>query len=140
MLLRYVDRVLFDYSKFVSRFPIYLASLLLTLYLPAYLDTRKVEYRTNPPRNENTKVRELLRYYKERTKGKRVAIKGKFVLNTREILEVVEKAEAEASTKTSKKKRRTKSLIPDIEGIEEDVLEIVSEELEGDCIIVASRR
>ena len=90
-------------------------------------------------RKEINEVRELLRYRKERKKGKRVAIKGKFVFNTREILEVVEKAEAEASTKKSRKRRRTKSPTPEIEEDEENVLEILSEESEGECIIVASR-
>ena len=89
---------------------------------------------------ENTEVRELLQYRKERTKGKRVAIKGKFVFNTREILEVVEKAEAEASTRKSKKRRRTKSPALEIEEEEEEVLEIQSEESEEECIIVAQRR
>ena len=91
-------------------------------------------------RNENTEVRELLQYRKSRTRGKRVAIKGKFVFNTREILEVVEKAEAEASTKKSKKRRRTKSPTPIIDDEVEEVLENLSEESEGDCIIVAYRR
>jgi hypothetical protein len=36
-------------------------------------------------RKENTEFRELLRVRKERKKGKRVAVKGKFVFNTKEI-------------------------------------------------------
>ena len=91
-------------------------------------------------RNENTEIRDLLRYRKERIKGKRVAIKGKFVFNTREILEVVEKAEAEASTRRSKKRRRRKSITPEIEEEEEEVFEILSEESEGENIFVASRK
>jgi hypothetical protein len=43
-------------------------------------------------RKELTEARELLRVRKERKKGKRVAVKGKFVFNTKEILELVEKA------------------------------------------------
>jgi hypothetical protein len=89
---------------------------------------------------ENTEIWELLRYRKERMKGKRVAIKGKFVFNTREILDVVKKAEAEASTRKLKKRRRTKSPSPEIEDKVEEVFEILSEESEGECIIVASRR
>lgn len=90
--------------------------------------------------NENAEIRKLLRYRKDRTKGKRVAIKGKFVFNIREILEVVEKAEAEASTKKSKKRRRMKSTTYEIEEEEEEVLEILSEDSEGECIVVAQQR
>jgi hypothetical protein len=46
-------------------------------------------------RKELTEARELLRVRKECKKGKRVAVKGKFVFNTKEILELVEKAEVE---------------------------------------------
>ena len=90
-------------------------------------------------RNENTKVRELLRSRKERIKGKRVAIKGKFVFNTREILKVDEKAEVEALTKRSKKRRRTRSPTPIINEEEEEIIESLSEASEGEYIIVASR-
>jgi hypothetical protein len=48
-------------------------------------------------RKELTEARELLRVREERKKGKPVAIEGKFVFNTKEILELVEKAEVEAS-------------------------------------------
>ena len=47
-------------------------------------------------RKENSEYKELLRVRRERKKGKRVAIKGKFIFNTKEILELVEEAEAEA--------------------------------------------
>ena len=83
-------------------------------------------------RKENAEYRELLRIRRERKKGKHVAIKGKFVFNTREILEVVEEAEAEASKRKIKKRRTTKVTTP---GIEED-----TSESESDCIIVASSR
>lgn len=91
-------------------------------------------------RKENEEQREILRYRKERTKGKRVAIKGRFVFNTREILEVVEKAEAETLAKRPKKRQRRKSITPEIEEEIEEVLEILSEESEGECIVVASRK
>jgi hypothetical protein len=45
----------------------------------------------------------------ERKKGKRVAVKGKFVSNTKEILEVVEKAEVDASKGKSKERRTTRA-------------------------------
>ncbi|KYG42442.1 hypothetical protein M433DRAFT_157873, partial [Acidomyces richmondensis BFW] len=75
------------------------------------------------------------RYIARLTKSfEKVAIKGKFVFNIREILEVVEKAEAEALTKKSKKRRRMKSTTYEIEEEEEEVLEILSEDSEGECI------
>jgi hypothetical protein len=54
-------------------------------------------------RKELTEARELLRIRKERKKGKRVAVKGKFVFNTKEILELVEEAEVEASKESRKR-------------------------------------
>jgi hypothetical protein len=62
-------------------------------------------------RKEITKYKDLLRVRKERKKGKCVAIKGKFVFNTKEILELVEEAEAEASKGKSKKGRTTKAIL-----------------------------
>jgi hypothetical protein len=91
-------------------------------------------------RKEITEARELLRVRKERKKGKRVAIKGKFVFNTKEILELVEEAEAEVSKGKSKKRRTTKAIIPEIEEEEEEDIDENISESESDCIIVASSR
>lgn len=91
-------------------------------------------------RKENAEFRELLRVRKERKKGKRVAIKGKFVFNTKEILEVVEKAEAEASKRKSKKRQTTRAITPEIEEEEEEGIEESIYESESDCIVVVNRR
>ena len=91
-------------------------------------------------RKENTEFRELLRVRKERKKGKRVAIKGKFVFNTKEILELVEEAEVEASKRKSKKRRTTRATTPEIEDEGEEGIEESIYESESDCIIVASSR
>jgi hypothetical protein len=91
-------------------------------------------------RKENAEYRELLRVRKERKKGKRVAIKGKFVFNTQEMLELVEEAEAEALKGKSKKRRITKAIIPKIEEEEEEDIEEDTSESESDCIVVASSR
>jgi hypothetical protein len=91
-------------------------------------------------RRELTEARELLRVRKERKKGKRVAIKGKFVFNTQEILELVEEAEVEASKGKTKKRRTTKVITPEIEEEEEEGIEEDVSESESDCIIVASSR
>jgi hypothetical protein len=89
---------------------------------------------------ENAEYRKLLRVRKERKKGKRVAIKGKFVFNTQEILELVEKAEVEASKGKAKKRRTTKATTPEIEEEEEEDIEEDISESESDCIVVASSR
>jgi mannose-1-phosphate guanylyltransferase len=91
-------------------------------------------------RRELTEARELLRVRKERKKGKHVAIKGKFVFNTQEILEVVEKAEAEASTGKAEKRRTIKATTPEIEEEEEESIDEDISESESNCIIVASSR
>jgi hypothetical protein len=91
-------------------------------------------------RKELTEARELLRVRKERKKGKRAAVKGKFVFNTKEILEPVEEAEAEASKGKSKKRRTTRATTPEIEDEDEEDIENSMFESESDCIIVASSR
>lgn len=91
-------------------------------------------------RKELTEARELLRVRKERKKGKRVAILGKFVFNTKEILEVVENAEAEGSKRKAKKRRIARDITPEIEEEEDEDIENTIYESESDCIIVASSR
>ena len=53
---------------------------------------------------ELAKARELLQVRKECKKGKRIAIKGRFVFNTKEILKLVKEAEVEASKGKSKRR------------------------------------
>jgi hypothetical protein len=60
--------------------------------------------------------------------------------NTKEILELVEEAEAEASKGKSKKKRMTRAITPKIEDEEEEDIEEDICEIESDCIIVTSTR
>ncbi|GAB7336931.1 hypothetical protein MBLNU13_g01772t1 [Cladosporium sp. NU13] len=91
-------------------------------------------------RKENAEFRELVRIRKERKKGKRVALKGKFVFNTKEILELVEEAEAEASKGKSRKRQTTRAITPEIEDEEDEGIENSIYESESDCIIVASSR
>jgi hypothetical protein len=91
-------------------------------------------------RQENVEARALLRVRKERKTGKRVIIKGKFVFNTQEILEVVEKAEVEAAKKKAKKKRTTRKRTPETESEVDEVTEDSPSDFDDDCIIVAARR
>ena len=89
---------------------------------------------------EIAEARELLRVRRERKKGMRVAIKGKFVFNTQEILELVKEAEAEALKKKTKKRRITKAITPEIEEEEEEDIEKDTSESKSDCIIIASSK
>jgi transposase-like protein len=66
-------------------------------------------------RKELTEARELLRVRKERKEEKCVAVKGRFVFNTKEILELVEEAEAEVLKGKSKKRRTIRAITPEIE-------------------------
>lgn len=52
---------------------------------------------------------------RERKTGKRVALKGKYVLNTQEILDEVEKAEKQTLQKRKAKGRETRTPTPKIE-------------------------
>jgi len=89
---------------------------------------------------ELSKARELLQVRREQKKGKRVAVKGKFVFNTKEILKLVEKAEVEVLKGKSKKRQTTRATTPKIEEEEEEGIEENVSESNSDCIIVASCR
>jgi hypothetical protein len=56
------------------------------------------------------------------------------------MLEVVKKAEAEASKEKLKKRRTIKAIIPEIKEEEEEGIEEDISKSESDCIIVASSR
>ena len=87
-------------------------------------------------RKENAEQQALLEVRKEHKKRKRIALKGQFVFNTKEILEIVEKAEAETAKKTKRKRRRIRSPNPEISEDRNNEVENVSSESESDCIIV----
>lgn len=91
-------------------------------------------------RKENADFRELLRVRKERKKGKRVAVKGKFIFNIKGILELVEKAEAEASKGKVKKRRITRATSLEDKDEEEEDIENSIYKSESDCMILASSR
>jgi hypothetical protein len=87
---------------------------------------------------ENAEYRELLQVRKERKKGRCVAIKGKFVFNTKKVLELVEEAKAEALKRKSKTRRITKAIVPETEEEEEEDIEDDISESESN--IIASSR
>jgi hypothetical protein len=65
--------------------------------------------------HELNETRSRLSIRRERKTGKRVALKGKYVLNTQEILEEVEKAEKETLRKKKGKGRKSPTPTPEIE-------------------------
>jgi hypothetical protein len=73
-------------------------------------------------------------------KGKRIVVKGKFVFNIKEILELVEEAEAEVLKGKSKKRQIIRAITPKIEDEEEEGIEESIYESESDYIIIASSR
>jgi DDE superfamily endonuclease/Tc5 transposase DNA-binding domain len=90
-------------------------------------------------RNELAEQRELLQCRKKRRKGKRVALKGKFVFSTQEVLDIVKASEEETVAKKSRKRLRKGSISVEIEEDERVELENVSSDSESDCIIVAKK-
>jgi hypothetical protein len=91
-------------------------------------------------RKENTKQRELLKTRKRRTTGKRVALNGKFVFRTQEVLETAKQAEEATAKKTSRKRRRKDSISVEIERGKENIIENVSNDSDPDYIVVGQRR
>ncbi|KAM0711415.1 hypothetical protein Q7P35_002155 [Cladosporium inversicolor] len=91
-------------------------------------------------RRELAEARELLRSRKNRRKGKRVALQGKFVFSTQEVLEIARQAEENAATKRGRKRPRTTAVDVEISVDEDEVLEIMRSDSESDCIIVANSR
>jgi DDE superfamily endonuclease len=82
---------------------------------------------------------ELLQARKKRTKGKRVALKGKFVFSTEEVLEVARRAEADTAARSAKRSIR-KRTIDEIDRIEEEgIVKNESDSSDSDCIVVSSR-
>jgi hypothetical protein len=67
-------------------------------------------------------------------------IKGKFVFNTKEILEFVKEAEAEVSKEKSKKRRIRRATTPEIEDEGEVDIENSIYESKSNYIIVVSSR
>jgi hypothetical protein len=91
-------------------------------------------------RKEVNEPRKLLQVRRERKNRKHVAITGKFVFNKKEILELVEEAENEASKRKTKKRRTTKAITSEIKEEEDEHIEEDTSKSESDCIIIASSR
>ena len=82
----------------------------------------------------------LLQARKQYKKGKRIALKGKFVFSTQEVLDIAKQAELEAAQKKSKKKGKQQTQAIIVEGDKQEDIEIVYNNSNSDCIVVAASR
>ena len=82
----------------------------------------------------------LLQARKQYKKGKRIALKGKFVFSTQEVLDIAKQAELEAAQKKSKKKGKQQTQAIIVEGDKQEDIEIVYNDSDSDCIVVAASR
>jgi hypothetical protein len=83
---------------------------------------------------------ELLQARKKRTKGKRVALKGKFVFSTEEVLEIARRAEEDSVVQPPKKRGRPRKTVSIANEEKEQDSENVSDSSDSDCIVVSSRK
>jgi hypothetical protein len=80
---------------------------------------------------------ELLQTRKKRKTGKRVALQGKFVFTTSEILEIARQAEEPKTKGKLHSRSQKKATVLAVNEDKENELESVSSESESDCIVVA---
>jgi hypothetical protein len=83
---------------------------------------------------------ELLNIRKTRTKGKRIALKGKFVFSTQEVLEIAKAAESETSKKRTTSQPRKRKIAETNGGEEGRELDVTYSDSDSDCIVVIVRR
>ena len=91
-------------------------------------------------RKELADTRALLRKRKERKKGKRIALKGRFVFTTQEVLNIAQAAKAETAKNKAKNKAKSKAKAISDEDDDEEEVELGSSDSDSDCIMVAAAR
>jgi len=91
-------------------------------------------------RKRLTDAESLLQARKQRKKGKRIALKGKFVFSTQEVLDIAKQAELEAAQKKPKKKVKEGAKATIIDNNKEEDIEIIFSDSDSDCIVVAATR
>lgn len=91
-------------------------------------------------RKELRQQRDLLNARKKHKTGKRIALEGRFVFTTEEVLKVVKEAEAVTAVKSSRKQPKKCSIQEILEDEEDEIVENKASSSDSDCIIVASRR
>ena len=117
------------------------------LATPAKRYTKRMTLALETSQSENVLLRKqladtqaLLQKRKERKKGKRVALKGRFVFSTQEVLDIAKAAEAETANKKGKNKASKKAKPLLYEGSDDEIIEIGDEDSDSDCIMVAPAR
>jgi len=91
-------------------------------------------------RKENTDQRALLKIRKRRATGKRVALNGRFVFSTQEVLEIAREAEKATADKSTRTRGRKRPVAVEIEEQENEPVESISSNSESDCIVVQSHK
>jgi hypothetical protein len=117
------------------------------LATPAKRYTKRMTLAFETAQSENVLLRKqladtqaLLQKRKERKKGKRVALKGRFVFSTQEVLNIAKAAEAKAANKKGNNIASKKAEAPLDGDSDDEVIEIGDEDYESDCIMVAATR
>ena len=87
-------------------------------------------------RKEFKLIKKILNIRKKRTKGKRVALEGKFVFFTQKILDIARAAETKAEMKKKRKQPRKRTINKTLDEEEAETLENESSSSDSDCIIV----
>ena len=91
-------------------------------------------------RKQLANTQALLRKRKERKKGNRIALRGRFVFSIQEVLDIAKAAEAETAKKKGKNKANKKAEPPLDEDSDDEMIEIGEEDSDSDCIMVAPTR
>ena len=91
-------------------------------------------------RKQLEEAQQLLNAPEARMNDKRVALKGKFVFSTEEVLEVARQAEAALSAKKPRGRPPKRPIAAVIEEEDDQILEESDKASEHDCIVVAARR
>lgn len=89
-------------------------------------------------RKQLKEAEELLGTRKIRKKGKRFALKGRYVFTTEEVLKVVEGAEAETAKKQTRKQPKQDKIENTIEIGDDEILEEPSGGSDSDCMLLLS--
>src|ERR1700710_2017183 len=102
------------------------------------LGTEQLRAKSIVHQHDANNLRSIIKKRTTRTKGKRVILKGQFLISTQELLKEVQEAELDTKTRAKKKaKTKGRAVLYEAES-EEDIEEEASDELESepeDCII-----
>ena len=84
-------------------------------------------------------IKEIFNTRKKHTKNKRIALEGKFVFSTQEILDITQAAKIKTKAKKKHKQPRKRTIDEILDEEEAETLENESSSSDSDCIVVAKR-